>query len=172
MKKVGFFVLCVALLLSSCSGNAVSLPASGSSVSQGQNSVSSTQISLAAAVGTSGSEVVIGDKLFVAQTNDIYLNAEDYFGKTIRYEGIFKQAMWSETEDMLSYVIRYGPGCCGYDGEVGFEVVWDGTWPEEDAWCEAIGVLEVYEQDGRAYLRMALSSLKVLEQRGMEYVTA
>ena len=167
MKKLIALALGSALLLAGCSAGDASQFASGSASSlvQAQSVASPVVIS-------ANNEVVIGDKLFVAQTNDIYLNAEDYFGKTIRYEGIFKTALWSETEDMLSYVIRYGPGCCGYDGEVGFEVVWEGTWPIEDAWCEAIGVLEVYEHEGRAYLRLALSSLIVMEERGQEFVVA
>jgi uncharacterized membrane protein YcgQ (UPF0703/DUF1980 family) len=116
--------------------------------------------------------VEISERLFIAQTNDIYINTEDYLGKTIKYEGIFKTMYWPEENETFYYVIRYGPGCCGYDGEAGFEVSWDGEWPEEDAWCEAVGVLEAYEMNGWQYLRLALSSLTVLEERGAEFVSS
>ncbi len=124
-----------------------------------------------------GDLVEISERLFIAQTNDIYINTEDYLGKTIKYEGIFKTMQWSQgdEEKTIYYVIRYGPGCCGYDGEAGFEVVWDGDggsdWPQVDDWCEVVGVLEIYELDGWEYLRLVLSSLTVLEERGAEFVS-
>lgn len=117
--------------------------------------------------------VEIQERLFIAQTNDIYINPEDYLGKTIKYEGIFKSSTWEFEEDSKTfyYVIRYGPGCCGYDGEAGFEVMWDWQWPGEDDWCEAVGVLEAYEENGMQYLRLSLISLTVKEERGAEYVS-
>ncbi|MGF7145109.1 uncharacterized membrane protein YcgQ (UPF0703/DUF1980 family) [Anaerotaenia torta] len=115
--------------------------------------------------------VEIREKMFIAQTNDIYLNSEDYLGKTIKYEGIFKSSYWEEDDTTYHFVIRYGPGCCGYDGEAGFEVNWDGGWPQEDDWCEVIGVLEEYEVNGQTYLQLALTSLTVLEKRGEEFVS-
>jgi len=115
--------------------------------------------------------VEISEKLFIAQTNDIYINIEDYLGKTIKYEGIFKSYDWEEADTIYYYVIRYGPGCCGYDGEAGFEVTWDGPWPEEDDWCEAVGVLEAYGENGFQYLRLSLTSLTIKDERGAEYVS-
>jgi len=117
-----------------------------------------------------GVDVEIKEKMFIAQTNDIYLNAEDYIGKTIKYEGIFDSYTWEE--DLTYYaVIRYGPGCCGTDGNAGFEVVWDNDYPEKDEWVEVIGTLEAYEESGWQYLRLNLSSLTVLSTRGAEYVS-
>jgi uncharacterized membrane protein YcgQ (UPF0703/DUF1980 family) len=118
----------------------------------------------------SGDLVEIKEKMFIAQSNDIYLNAEDYLGKTIKYEGIFKSIYWEAEDETYYFVIRYGPGCCGYDGEAGFEVTWDGEWPQDDDWCEAVGVLEQYEIDGLPYLRLSLTSLTVLNERGAEFV--
>lgn len=108
--------------------------------------------------------------MFIAQTNDIYINPEDYLGKTIKYEGMFQSGYLEETDTTYYYVIRYGPGCCGYDANAGFEVAWDGGYPEADDWVEIVGVLEQYEEDGYEYLRLNLSSLRVLETRGAEYV--
>lgn len=114
--------------------------------------------------------IEISEKLFIAQTNDIYINTDDYIGKTIKYEGLFK-SYTGGSGAAYYYVIRYGPGCCGYDGEAGFEVAWDGALPEEDDWCEAVGVLEEYEQNGYYYLRLNLKSLTVLDERGAETVS-
>jgi uncharacterized membrane protein YcgQ (UPF0703/DUF1980 family) len=119
--------------------------------------------------------VEIKEKMFIAQTNDVYLNPEDYLGKIIKLEGLFK-AMPTESDFCYYFVLRYGPGCCGTDGNAGFEVVWDNkvfpdkSYPKEDDWVEAIGKLTYYEENGYPYLYLVLSSLSVLDARGAEYV--
>ncbi|MDR1559486.1 MAG: hypothetical protein LBS84_07295, partial [Clostridiales bacterium] len=72
----------------------------------------------------SGEVIEIREKMFIAQTNDIYFNAEDYLGKMIKYEGIFTVYEIPETGVKYCSVIRYGPGCCGVDANAGFEVIW------------------------------------------------
>ena len=114
--------------------------------------------------------IEIKDKMFVAQTNDIYYNTEDYLGKTIKYEGIFSAYEVPEAGMVYYSVIRYGPGCCGIDANAGFEVIWDGEYPKENDWVLVEGVLEEYEEEGTFYLRLLLNSLEVLPIRGEEYV--
>jgi hypothetical protein len=118
--------------------------------------------------------IEIKEKMFIAQTNDVYLNPEDYLGKTIKLEGLFKYEIGYE--NTYCFVIRYGPGCCGYDGNAGFEVAWDSSgegkkYPEEDAWVEAVGKLRSYEENGYPYLYLSLVSLTVQKTRGAEFVT-
>lgn len=118
--------------------------------------------------------VVIGEKLFIAQVNDIYLNTDDYLGKTVKMEGMFYSSYYEPTDSVYCMVIRFGPGCCGSDGQVGFEVTWSDDsieMPAEDDWVEVIGVLEEYEELGNTYLQLNLSSLTVLDVRGLETVT-
>jgi uncharacterized membrane protein YcgQ (UPF0703/DUF1980 family) len=119
--------------------------------------------------------VEIKEKMFIAQTNDVYLNADEYLGRTIKLEGLFKYEQYAGIDTAYCFVLRYGPGCCGNDGNAGFEVAWDGDapppYPEADAWVEAAGTLASYEEDGYPYLYISLSSLNVLEKRGAEYVT-
>jgi zinc transport system permease protein len=117
----------------------------------------------------------IREKMFVEQTNDVYLNPDEYMGRTIRLEGMFGIVEMEDGEPPCYYVYRFGPGCCGYDANAGFEVVWDsnnkgGTYPNDDDWTEATGVLESYEYDGEQFLRLALSSLIVKTERGKERV--
>jgi zinc transport system permease protein len=139
----------------------------------------------------SDSIVEIKEKMFIAQTNDVYLNPEDYLGKTIKLEGIFISTRYEGKENPYCFVLRYGPGCCGSDGNAGFEVAWETqpepparsaagrgslpatekTYPEMDAWVEATGTLKTYEEDGYPYLYLSLASLKVLDNRGAEFVT-
>jgi len=119
------------------------------------------------------SVVEIKEKMFLAQVNDVYLNAEDYLGKTIKLEGIFKEEQGYEKA--YCFVVRYGPGCCGNDGNAGFEVAWAKEkahpYPAIDSWVEATGVLKKYEEDGYSqYLYLDLSSLNVLDRRGAELV--
>ncbi|MDR0388009.1 MAG: hypothetical protein LBH57_08230 [Treponema sp.] len=124
-------------------------------------------------VRDTGSVIEIKEKMFIAQTNDVYLNPEDYMGKTIKLEGLFKFSSSPEYDVSYCFVLRYGPGCCGNDGSAGFEVAWDGDsaqYPEEDAWVEAEGVLKSYEEDGFPYLYLSLLSLEVKEERGAEFV--
>ncbi len=120
--------------------------------------------------------VEITEKMFVAQTNDIYYNAVDYLGKTISYEGIFGYYDDPEAGQRFYSVIRYGPGCCGIDANAGFEVRWDDSvespeYPEQNDWVKVVGVLEEYEDMGRKFLRLRLISLTVLEERGAEFVS-
>jgi uncharacterized membrane protein YcgQ (UPF0703/DUF1980 family) len=114
--------------------------------------------------------VEIGERMFIAQVNDIYLNSKDYIGKTIKLEGMFK------CEDPYNFVVRYGfGGCCGADANVGFEVMWDNInakpYPAEDSWVEATGVLRSHPLDSNSqYLYLDLASLNVLDKRGREFV--
>lgn len=115
-----------------------------------------------------GVDYEIKEKLFVQQMNDIYYNSKDYIGKSIKYEGIFDSTIWNGA--MYYSVIRYGPGCCANDGNVGLEVEWDGEYPQNNDWVEVVGVLEEYEESGIPYLRLNLTSLTVLPERGAETV--
>ena len=118
-----------------------------------------------------GDIVEIKEKMFVAQTNDVYINPDEYLGRTIKLEGMF--GLDTEMSPPLYYVFRYGPGCCGYDANAGFEVVWKDektAYPNENDWVEAAVVLENYDDDGEPYLRLALTSLTVKAERGIERV--
>jgi zinc transport system permease protein len=126
-----------------------------------------------------GEIIEIKEKMFIAQTNEIYLNPEDYLGRTIKLEGLFKRETYWGEDSPYCFVLRYGPGCCGSDGNAGFEVAWvppdaaaeTPPYPAVDEWVEAVGTLSSYEEDGYPYLYLALSSLKTLDQRGAEFVT-
>jgi uncharacterized membrane protein YcgQ (UPF0703/DUF1980 family) len=122
---------------------------------------------------STGGVIEIKEKMFISQVNDVYLNAEDYLGKTIKLEGLFK--MEQGYDKSYCFVLRYGPGCCGNDGNVGFEVAWDKDkekqYPGEDSWVEATGELKTYhEDDSMEFLYLDLVSLNVLDKRGAETV--
>jgi hypothetical protein len=118
--------------------------------------------------------IEIKEKMFIAQTNDIYLNPEDYMGKLIKLEGLYKSVQYDTAAVPYCFVLRYGPGCCGNDGSAGFEVAWENKAvppPQEDDWVEAVGMLKFYEEDGYPYLYLSLASLTIKETRGAEFVS-
>jgi zinc transport system permease protein len=123
--------------------------------------------------------IKINERVFIGQVNDVYLNPNDYLGKTVRLEGLFFASEVSEWQEEPYYmVIRYGPGgCCGIDGLVGFEVAWTGNkrnlgYPQNDSWVEATGQIKLYgEEEYMQFLYIDLQSLKVLDKRGKEQVS-
>ncbi|MCL1795255.1 MAG: hypothetical protein FWG37_00040 [Clostridia bacterium] len=119
-------------------------------------------------------DVTIGEKMFISQTDDIYYNANDFLGKTIKLEGMFFDLAFYPSDPPFYTVIRNGPGCCGNDGSIGFEVRFDEkagiSAPNNNDWVEAIGILEEYEIYEQKFLRLNLIGLKVLDVRGLETV--
>ena len=112
----------------------------------------------------------IKDKVFIAQTTDIMLNASSYEGKTVKVEGMYFGYFDDYDNRDYHYVQRRSPGCCGNDGLVGFEFIYDGDMPELDDWIEAIGQVEVFKVGENERARLRLSQLTVKEERGMEFV--
>ena len=123
----------------------------------------------------------IRENMFLTQINDINLNYRQYLGRTIELEGLILQNHWNDRD--YYFVIRYGPDCCGDDGVVGFEISWNpdhdatghpmdqrSSFPKENEWVKAVGVLNRYDFMGFNYLYLALSELTVLETRGLETV--
>ena len=79
---------------------------------------------------------------FIEQTNDIYINTEDYVGKTIKIEGYVYT--YDDVNGKVCYgVVRNTPGCCGNDGLAGLDFRYDKEYPEVLTWVEVVGVIEV-----------------------------
>jgi uncharacterized membrane protein YcgQ (UPF0703/DUF1980 family) len=192
MRKIIVLLTLVSLLLAGCNAKAAAnLPTNGggtqaisppqSSSAPAEESPASiptpavTNETLLVETDLSGEIIEIKEKMFVAQSNDVYYNTEDYLGKSLKYEGIFQGFTDPNTNITYYSVIRYGPGCCGVDANCGFEVKWveeeNPAYPALDEWVEVVGVLEEYEEDGWQYLRLNLTSLTVLPTRGAAYVT-
>jgi hypothetical protein len=116
----------------------------------------------------SGDTVVLRDRYFIANCNDIYLNPDSYEGKKIQLEGIYTEKI-SGTGAVHRFVIRYGPGCCANDGVAGFafdpqaEYDWGGF--AENDWVKVEGVLQ--KSGGSVYIA---PSAVALGERGLETV--
>jgi zinc transport system permease protein len=178
MKIVNAALLMCTVLFTGCGGAKSAAVKKNSAGAQAvQLSAPTEMVFPAVQINGEGSIIEIKEKMFIAQTNDVYLNPEEYLGKTIKLEGIFMPVQYEGQEDPYCFVLRYGPGCCGTDGNAGFEVAWETqaetekSYPESDAWVEATGTLKTYEEDGYPYLYLALASLNVLDKRGAEFVS-
>jgi len=120
-------------------------------------------------------DIEITDRFFILQIEEIHLNVEEYLGRTIRYEGMFRSIHWAPTDRYYHYVFRYTDSCCGTGDAIGFEVYFEGdnNMPPvaEDDWVAVAGVLDRYEEDGVSHLRLIVTSITALEERGEEFVS-
>ena len=124
--------------------------------------------------GCTGSDdiIEIGDRFFLTQAMDIVINADEYIGRTIRYEGIFQTFHRPATGGDYHQVIRNTFGCCGDDGIVGFVVYLGDIEPFSDnAWVEVVGILEWFDAGGFQFPRIAADSVTEMAERGQEFVT-
>ena len=122
------------------------------------------------ALANAADVIEIREKMFIAQTNDIMLNARSYEGKTVKVEGMYFGYFDPYSEREYHYVQRRSPGCCGNDGLVGFEIIYEGEMPEINDWVEAIGKVEVVKVGNDDSARLHLSVLTVKNERGAEFV--
>lgn len=121
-----------------------------------------------------GVDIQIGEKMFIAQCNDIYVNAPDYIGKVISLEGLYKRSEYPFQGRIVveQYVMRYGPGCCGNDGSAGFEIDYSGDDLTDNDWVRVLGTLDMVPREGTDYFRLVLRVMQIqkLEVRGKEFV--
>ena len=116
----------------------------------------------------------IEEATFLTQVTELLVNTQAYLGKTVALEGMMDEYFYPATGITYRTVYRNSPGCCGNDGYTGLEVIWDdpaATYPKKDEWVRAVGVLEQYEENDSPYLRLRLTSINVLDTRGLDFVT-
>ena len=176
MKKYVLVLLAFLVMVSGCGGKKNN-EVSGNETSAGGSSGSLTNTpSLMQAQNV----INVRENMFITQINDINLNYKTYLGKTVKIEGMFKEFQWDGK--IMYYVYRKAPGCCGNDGEVGFEMSWDQNYqgystnlnvdtPGINDWVEVHGVLKSYEQFDHPFLYIAIDELNVLDKRGAEFVS-
>ncbi|WP_250277188.1 TIGR03943 family putative permease subunit [[Clostridium] colinum] len=114
--------------------------------------------------------LVIGEKLFLTQINEIYFNFDSYKDKTIVVEGMYTLFYNQEGIQNIPVVYRKGPGCCGNDGWGGFFLKYDGEFPKDNDWVKVTGTPELVDNNGFIELHLNVSKLEVLEERGAEFV--
>jgi putative membrane protein len=111
-----------------------------------------------------GDAVVISERFFVNEMLEVVLNHQQYLGRTLQFEGMFRTMPWHDTDRFI--VMRYHFGCCGEE-PIGLEVVMNGVAPfEQDAWVEVTGTLDI----DNGFLVLRVTSIVELEERGLEVV--
>jgi len=116
--------------------------------------------------------VYISERFFVLHTQDIMLNADNYVGRPIRYEGMFFTGVWPPTGEVFYMVVRFADDCCGGGGIIGFEVYLGDIEPfPDDTWVEVTGILERFGNGEEEMLRLDVITLVEMDERGSEVVT-
>ena len=112
----------------------------------------------------------IKEKMFIQQLNDIYINSNQYNGKTVRLEGFMYH--YEDSNKTYYYVMRNAPGCCGDDGSAGLEIAWNNEYPSDNEWVEATGVIKLVNANGYSgkVPVLYLTNLDVKQERGADFV--
>ena len=89
-------------------------------------------------------------------------------------EGIFVILEDKKANKPRYFVIRYGPGCCAYDGMPGFEVVFPADYEvdklKENDWLYVEGKLKVSRENSIDYLYLELSKIETGRPYGLSRV--
>jgi len=114
--------------------------------------------------GSGDDTVVISERFFVHEMQEVVFNHQQYLGRTIQFEGMFRIIPMGGIDRFL--VMRYMVGCCGEE-PVGLEVVMENI-PAFDynAWVEVTGILEM----NNGFLVLQLTNIVELDERGLEVV--
>lgn len=113
--------------------------------------------------------VQITDNYFIQQTNDIYVNSDEYIGRTIKIEGLIYTYEDSEGKTLYA-VTRNTPGCCGNDGIAGLDIRYNGTYPEKGTWVEVTGIIGKENINGEDLPTIKVSTMNEKE-KGVTFVT-
>lgn len=146
----------------------------------------------ASKIDSNKNTIVIGEKLFLTQINDIYNNFQRYDGKTVVVEGMLGNYTEWDKSFQNAVVFRNGPGCCGNDGWGGFfltdvnlekgdnnkyRYIYNEEEIKLDDWIKVTGKPQLYEAtdtEGRTktYLFLQVEDIENHKDkdRGAEYV--
>ena len=128
-----------------------------------------------AAFDPSKIDIVVGDKLYMTQINDWYMNFSDYAGKSVEIEGYYM------TFGSYTFVGRKGPTCpyCT-GGYVNFEFKSDqdlSTLVSEKSWVKVTGILRegtMYPGSGQApqpFYYIESMRVEKMAQVGLDTIT-
>ena len=108
--------------------------------------------------------VVISERFFVHELQEVVFNYQQYLGRTIQLQGMFRT--WNIDGVDRFLVMRYTQDCCGAK-PVGMEVVLEDFSPfADDTWVEAEGILAIIN----GFLVIQVTSITEPARRGAEVV--
>lgn len=116
---------------------------------------------------TAKADIVMQDKYFITQINDIYINYEQYLGKTIEVEG------FPMSYQKYKFVGRYGPGCCVSDGYAYLEYEYSEELElvDEKDWIKVKGTIEKGFDGTQTYIYIKATSVEKMDTRGNDTVS-
>jgi hypothetical protein len=169
MKKLLWLILSLLLVsglaggcgekesLAAAEGPASGVPAQG--VSDGEKAQAGAADSAVDLDLTQLSSVMVYSEVF-----NIMQNPWDYLGKTMKMGGPYYSYYDETTESSYHFVIiEDALACC----QQGIEFLWQGgrpaaeDYPEDGAIIEITGYLEIYQEDGAEYFRLATEELTI-----------
>lgn len=113
-------------------------------------------------------DIVITDSYFIQATNDVYLNLDNYMGKTIKMEGfVYEYTDYSNNSHIA--VVRNSPGCCGNDGLAGLDIEC-GDCLSNETWVEIVGKIKSTTIDNKRVPIVEVTSM-VQKPEGKKFVT-
>lgn len=117
------------------------------------------------------SAIIIQDDTFVTQMEDIFINLDDYIGKTVIFEGFVTPIDEEKTQYGITRFYEQDHEDHSHTLLVGLVCSYDGTWPAQDTWVEVTVTIEKIEsEDGLTPIGM-IQELIVKEERGLDTVT-
>ena len=93
-------------------------------------------------------DVVIGDENFISDMDNIFVNLDNYVGKTMKVEGFVGGVIGNEFKVLRLYDMTHDDH--SHEVTVGINVVYDGEIPAEDTWVEVTGVITKEVIDGKS----------------------
>lgn len=114
--------------------------------------------------------LVINERIYLTQINDINLNFDIYKDKTIVVEGMFTLGYNQKDDKDIPMVYRRAPGCCGDDGWGGFFLKFKGKLPKDNDWIRVTGKPELVNNGYFDDLYLNVTNIEVLDKRGAEFV--
>jgi uncharacterized membrane protein YcgQ (UPF0703/DUF1980 family) len=140
--------------------------------SSNASAVSGNQSNSSTSQPTKGAKVIeIKEKMFIQQCDDIYTNPDEYEDKVIKLEGIYEEYKDTNSGKTYHIIYRKTPGCCGSDGQIGFQFSYNGKMPKPNDWIKVVGTIKaIKDTDGNKDIILHLSELQVSDKRGTELV--
>jgi len=161
--------LCICLLTGCAKSDTVGNQAAADEIANTDTDISEIETSIETKEADEGIYEIKED-MFITQCNDIYLNPDDYLDKMIKIEGLYYNMEDTEEGIIRHYVIRYGPACCVDDSSAGFEIRYDGEYPEINDWIIVTASIEKIKRNGNDFVALNVISFEVSEERGAEQV--
>lgn len=115
--------------------------------------------------------ITIQDDTFVTQMEDIFINLDDYIGKTVTFEGFVMPLDEEEKQYGITRFYEQDHGDHSHTLLVGLVCSYDGTWPAQDTWVEVTVAIDKAESEDGVTPIGIIQELIVKEERGLATVT-